>query len=139
MIKNFLFVPIMVFATFGTATVASTVSAEAGQYCKEKQSCKEEVRRKVAAQDFGAANGKRWGPVSPSQCAIASRQQEANERRCRGYDSKAGGKTKEECAKCYRQVREDLARWIQCHKIGEAPPVPAAIYASLARLGQAAE
>lgn len=112
--------------------------AEAGQYCHSVSSCKKEVQREVTRQNRVAAKGPRWGPPSSSACAIASREQEGSERRCRLYDDKFGGKTWQECAKCYRQVVFDLARWVQCWKAGYAPSPPLAIYVSLARLGKSA-
>jgi hypothetical protein len=124
-----------VLSLFAFGGVVST--AQAGEYCKTKSSCvaavKQEVRRQNAATD-----GRLWGPPSPSACEIASREQEGNERRCRSYDLKPGGKTWEECAKCYRQVLLDIARWEQCYRGGWAPKPPRAIYESLARLGRSA-
>jgi len=120
------------FFSFGIGGLAT---AEAGNFCTTVQKCKEEVRQYVATQDSAATAGPQWGPVGRSACAIASREQEGNERRCRSYDKKPGGKTLAECAKCYRQVREDLARWEQCYRAGYAPKPPDAIYESLARLG----
>jgi len=110
-------------------------TAQASEYCKSASSCISEVRQHARNQDAAASGGPWWGPVGPNACAIASREQEGNERRCRSYDAKPGGKTYEECAKCYRQVREDIARWEQCSRAGLAPRPPRAIYESLARLG----
>lgn len=110
--------------------------SRAGEYCHDATSCRAEVTKEVTRQNAAAASGPKWGPVGASACEIASREQEGNERRCREYDRKPGGKTWEECAKCYRQVVFDLARWEQCWRAGYAPKPPQAIYDSLARLGQ---
>lgn len=112
--------------------------ANAGEYCTTAKACKQAVRAEVAQQNLAASSGKQWGPVGRSACEVASREQEGNEKRCRSYDKQAGGKTQEQCAKCYRQVVLDLARWEQCYKAGYAPKPPQAIYDSLARLGKAA-
>lgn len=119
-----------------TAMATSVVQAADMSTCTTVVTCEDEVSREVARQDAAASSGPQWGPVSQSQCAIASREQEANERRCKAYDLKRNGKTLKECAKCYRQVRFDIARWEQCHRAGFAPAVPRAIYQSLARLGR---
>ncbi len=124
---------LIIFASFGGIN-----TAEAGQYCKSASTCKAEVAALTRSQD-AAARGAQW-KVGQSSCRSAAEQQKANERRCRAFDAKWGGKTLEECARCYRQVREDIRRWEACHKAsgGIVPPPPAAIYASLARLGQMA-
>jgi len=126
------FVLTSLVAFSGTATVA-----QAGEYCKTVKTCQATVQAEIKRQNNGT-DGRLWGPPSPSACEIASREQENNERRCRAYDKKPGGKTLEECAKCYRQVVLDIARWEQCYKGGWAPKPPRAIYESLARLGKAA-
>lgn len=133
MLRKLFFGAVMVLALGGGMSPVG-----AGTFCTTVNDCRAEVRAQVRAQDQAAARGSQWGPVGRSACAIASREQEANERRCRSYDLKPGGKTRAECAKCYRQVREDIARWEQCYRAGYAPRPPRAIYESLARLGAAA-
>jgi hypothetical protein len=120
---------------FGLLTFGGVSSASAGEYCVKVAECKAVVKSIVQQQNH-STDGRQWGPASPSACEVASREQEGNERRCRSYDKKPGGKTLEECAKCYRQVVLDIARWEQCYAGGWAPKPPKAIYESLARLGQ---
>ena len=127
------------FAAFLALFVFGDVKVAEAKYCTTTAACVADVQARVDRQDAASSAGRQWGPVSHSACAIASREQEGNERRCRSYDLKVGGKTREECAKCYRQVREDLARWEQCYREGYAPKPPRAIYESLARLGKDAE
>jgi len=127
-----------------TAVIMTTFSyastdAKAGEYCTSASSCKAQVMALVREQDSAALVGGQWR-VSESACASAANQQKANEHACRMFDKKYGGKTLAECAQCYRQVREDIRRWIACHKAsgGKVPMTPAAIYKSRARLGAAA-
>lgn len=127
----------IILAVLAALFVVSAVpTAEAGGRCDPTiQSCRTDVQRQVGDQDRAVRGGPQWGPVSYAACQIASREQEGNERRCRSYDVRsASGKSREECAKCCRQVREDFARWQQCHQAGFAPSPPQAIRASLARL-----
>jgi hypothetical protein len=108
--------------------------AEAGQSCKKgyrydlsREICVQIVKRKIGQQDDATRGGPQWGPVSATACAQASREQEGNARRCRAYDARgANGKELAECAKCCRQLREDMNRWRQCAAAGLAPPFSAA-------------
>jgi hypothetical protein len=124
-------------AAFFLGILALDNSAEAGQSCRKgfvydlaQASCVVIVKRKAHEQDDAARGGPQWGPVSASSCAKASREQEGNARRCRAYDVLgANGKEMAECAKCCRQLREDMNRWRQCAAAGYAPPFPAALAA----------
>lgn len=124
----------LVIGAFVAAAPSGAV-AQPVAVCTTTQSCRTDVAKMVASQDGTARTGSQWGPANARNCAIASREQEANEKRCRSYDRQQGGKTLHQCAKCFRQVREDLARWVQCSRIGYAPNPPSTIYRSLARLG----
>ena len=133
------FAPISVPSELGVAApFVGVQSAEAGVFCTTSSSCKATVRAEVQRQN-AAARGRLWGPPSRTACDQAGSEQLANERRCRKYDNLLGQKDPVECAKCYRQVVFDLARWEQCYAKRLAPKPPAAIYASLARLGKSAE
>lgn len=109
-------------------------TAQAGGYCTATQSCRAEVAARVDAQNQRVQGAPRWS-LSRASCHRAGREQRANERRCRSYDRQQGGKTLAQCAKCYRQAVFDAARWKLCHSRDWAPPVPGAIYRSIARLG----
>lgn len=114
--------------------VTFAIAGDAG--CTKVQSCKAEVKAAVVQQTKAASSGARW-KLSPQGCQIANREQEGNAARCRSYDRRSGGKTLEECAKCYRQAVFDTARWEQCSKKGWAPAVPRSQYSSIAELGKA--
>lgn len=132
--RNYIFTAV---AAFFLGILALANSAEAGQSCRKghrydlaQKTCVEIVKRKAQQQDDAVRGGPQWGPVSASACAQASREQEGNARRCRAYDVLgANGKEMAECAKCCRQLREDMNRWRQCAAAGYAPPFPAALAA----------
>jgi|GEM_PF-4051349 len=125
------FVTLLMLAMAGIVLATSTFGAMA---CTTKQSCVQTVHAEAAWQNQGVSQGPRW-TLSPSGCKTAGHEQKRNEARCRSYDQQAGGKTLKQCAKCLRQAIFDAARWVQCRAKKMAPPVPAAIYESIARLG----
>lgn len=137
MIRKLTLTIALVLGLSGFTTIATVVqaTAESVVVCTTTNTCKEQVAVEAQQQTAATISGPKWGPPSPHACAIASREQEENEARCRSYDRQPGGKTLAQCAKCYRQAVFDAARWERCRAIGEAPPVPREIYRSIARLG----
>ena len=117
----------------------STGSAEASQSCRvgyyfntERLECVKKVKVKIKGQDNAARGGPQWGPVSPSNCAQASREMDRSAALCRSYDARKGaydvdlgrivdGKLLKECAKCCRQLREGMNRWAACYSARLAP------------------
>ncbi len=114
--------------------LSSTASVMAGVSCKKNYiydgvNCVKRVQQEIASQDSAAADGPQWPGPTRESCNRASKQQEGNARRCRSYDyqeakAEGDGKTLEQCAKCCRQLREDMRRWKQCAAAGFAPPFP---------------
>lgn len=137
MLTRFVLAFAIAFASVPAGAMLSPAqtTASAGSYCNKLQTCRNEVRNEVRRQNASASSGPRWNINDPGACRIASREQEQNEARCRAYDRQKNGKTQAQCAKCYRQAVLDAARWELCHELGKAPPVPRAIYDSIARLG----
>ena len=116
-----------------TALAQTARCPDGAYYSVTQEACVVKTRVEMGRQDQAAMSGPQWGPVSPANCAAASREMDQMAAKCRRLDAQQAvsdallgqvvdGKTLEQCAFCCRNLREGMNRWHLCHQAGLAPP-----------------